>query len=200
MNISSVTDVQAISEVVSLNDPLTMERIQHPARSVRCKHIQSFDFAVYLAFNEKFGKFKCPVCNNDLRFTDMAYDQFFASILKDDRVAGNISVSRVKVNPNGSWELADEVQPRKRTNSADLHAESRKRGRTDSVQSLNNGIVFFVKLYKESVVDLTEVTSLKSRSSNQTPEGSATLDAAVSGASNSSSVGEVSFSTPTLTC
>jgi SUMO ligase MMS21 Smc5/6 complex component len=101
------SEVEAVSEIISLLDPLTMSRIATPCRSIKCNHyLQAFDMTSFLEINQSFGNFKCPCCSTVLVIffcynfklvEDIRFCEFFASVIADPLVALDEEVTRVEV-------------------------------------------------------------------------------------------------------
>ncbi|KAH7725073.1 Pias4 protein [Aphelenchoides avenae] len=79
---------------VSLKYPSSGPRIEVPARSVNCKHLQCFDLATYLrerdrkelvgdSLTDKCSVYwNCPICSEPAELHQLRVDGYFKSILK----------------------------------------------------------------------------------------------------------------------
>jgi hypothetical protein len=63
------SDVATTSLRVKLLCPVGCSRMTVPTRTIKCKHLQCFDSALYLKMNEKKPTWKCPVCDIEAYFT-----------------------------------------------------------------------------------------------------------------------------------
>ena len=79
-------DIVALSTVLGLHCPLSLMRIQAPARGKSCTHLQCFDLATYLQFNETATSkaWICTICHRYVPFSDLCVDPYFANIWRDD--------------------------------------------------------------------------------------------------------------------
>ena len=99
---SSGSDVSVVSSKVSIKCPLSLARIEMPARSRNCSHLQCFDLRTFLEVNYHTPRFICPICSGEAPFSSLVVDLFFLTILKsieDD------SVKEVELHPNGTWRV-----------------------------------------------------------------------------------------------
>jgi E3 SUMO-protein ligase PIAS1 len=55
-------DIVAGPETLSLKDPISMTRIELPAKSRYCGHTACFDAAIFLTLNEQTPTWSCPIC------------------------------------------------------------------------------------------------------------------------------------------
>jgi len=67
------SDIYAVSQVVSVADPISLSRIREPVRGRGCEHLQAFDKGAYIEFNQMMergrwsrlgNRWKCPVCGH----------------------------------------------------------------------------------------------------------------------------------------
>ena len=49
-------------------------RMQVPTKPAQCEHLQCFDASLFLMMNEKKPTWKCPVCDNPARYSDLVVD------------------------------------------------------------------------------------------------------------------------------
>lgn len=57
--------------IVSLMDPISGTRIQHPVRSLHCKHRSCFDAAVFFDRNADIKLWHCPICLVHIKNTEV---------------------------------------------------------------------------------------------------------------------------------
>jgi len=63
---------------ISLNDPITMERIKEPVKGNNCNHKSAFDKKVITEFIKNNEK-KCPICKKDFEY--LVVDPLYVMIL-----------------------------------------------------------------------------------------------------------------------
>lgn len=96
-------DIVALaSGVVSLRCPLSMERMERPARGAACDHTACFELRSYLEIARQSGRWECPVCHRAAPLDDVHIDHTMTRIIRslDDRP----DVERVMLNADGSFE------------------------------------------------------------------------------------------------
>jgi len=99
-------DIETTSTVMSLKCPLSFMRLQLPCRSTICSHNQCFDASSFLEVQEQAPQWNCPTCNKIFAFKDLAVDKYVQDILDSTPK----SVDQVKVEPDGTWALADDMR------------------------------------------------------------------------------------------
>jgi E3 SUMO-protein ligase PIAS1 len=72
---ASDPDIEAMSSVMSLKDPVSYMRITLPCRSTVCSHNQCFDAASFLQLQEQAPTWTCPICQKIVAFEALAVDQ-----------------------------------------------------------------------------------------------------------------------------
>jgi E3 SUMO-protein ligase PIAS1 len=72
---ASDPDIEAMSSVMSLKDPVSYMRITLPCRSNICSHNQCFDAASFLQLQEQAPTWTCPICQKIVAFEGLAVDQ-----------------------------------------------------------------------------------------------------------------------------
>ncbi|KAG1094770.1 hypothetical protein G6F42_018691 [Rhizopus arrhizus] len=60
-------------EVVSMLDPISLARIQHPARCIFCTHKTSFDAVTFFKFQANSMIWNCPICSVRIRGIQVDY-------------------------------------------------------------------------------------------------------------------------------
>ena len=70
------------SNSLSLRDPVSQTRISVPARATTCRHSQCFDLSTFFVMNQEKQSWKCPVCNNRIKWDQVFIDGFFKDILE----------------------------------------------------------------------------------------------------------------------
>ncbi|KAG8532030.1 uncharacterized protein KY384_003666 [Bacidia gigantensis] len=100
-------DIVATSSVLSLKCPLSYMRIDVPCRSTVCKHNQCFDATSFLQLQEQAPTWSCPVCHENVKFSNLQVDQYVEDILKSTPR----SVDQVTIEPSGHWSIKGEEKP-----------------------------------------------------------------------------------------
>ncbi|KAJ3032700.1 SUMO ligase siz1 [Rhizophlyctis rosea] len=67
-------DIEATSEEVSLKDKATLCRIDTPARSTHCHHVQCFDLSIFFSLMETYPTFECTACNKQVPWESIFVD------------------------------------------------------------------------------------------------------------------------------
>jgi hypothetical protein len=94
----------ALSQLkISLLCPLMKTRMNIPARTKTCSHLQCFDLLNYLNMNEKRPSWKCPQCNTNAHFDNLIVDQYFMDLLK----AVEQNVEEVELLRDGNWRILE---------------------------------------------------------------------------------------------
>ncbi|CAL8126132.1 unnamed protein product [Orchesella dallaii] len=111
---------------VSIACPMGKERMTWPCRAVTCAHLQCFDANQFLLMNRKNPKFRCPVCNNQLKFDDLRIDGYILDVVQSlSKADGN----DIELFADGKWAPASiavkdeqdkESPPKKRAENSAL--------------------------------------------------------------------------------
>lgn len=108
-------------ERLQLRCPVTLVRPTLPSRGQACRHLQCFDLEAYMVSNWRTRAFnnrwRCPVCDAELRPKDLRVDAFLQAILQateevDEEVllSSDGSWRRVEQQPNEEgYESSDDV-------------------------------------------------------------------------------------------
>ena len=59
--------------------PLSKQRIAFAGRSIKCRHAQCFDLAVFLENAIRVNNWSCPVCGQPITFEDLRYDRGYTN-------------------------------------------------------------------------------------------------------------------------
>ena len=81
---------------ISFIDSISMQRFRRPCRALGCKHLQCFEYDVYLQTNEKRveSEYRCPVCEQISNPSKIYIDSVMASIIlivRDDPSQESVS-------------------------------------------------------------------------------------------------------------
>lgn len=94
-------DIEELSIVVNLKCPLAGSRISVPARSVHCKHFECFDLTSFILLQQQATTWRCPICNESIKFEDLAVDEYMQDVLENVKV---YDISEVEFLPeDGTW-------------------------------------------------------------------------------------------------
>jgi len=111
-NDSIIEELGTGDEVVPLKDPLSLCRIQMPAKGKKCVHKACFDLVGFLEFGKSSKTYNCPRCDKPTPFNDLLVDPLMQRILKE--VGEN--VEKVLVKEDGSFTIVEDT-PKKRVSS-----------------------------------------------------------------------------------
>jgi len=89
----------------SLVCPLGRMRINMPAKSIHCDHLQCFDAATFILMNEKRPTWMCPICNKPSMYDDLKIDNYFLEVVTSPRL--NDSNNEIEVLANGTWRVVN---------------------------------------------------------------------------------------------
>lgn len=99
-------DLVSTSYYCSLVCPLGKTRINIPAKSINCKHLQSFDALTFILMNEKNSKWICPVCDKQCEYDDLQIDSYFLEIVNSTTLTEYNN--EIEVFCDGSWKVKDD--------------------------------------------------------------------------------------------
>ncbi|KAJ0598179.1 putative Zinc finger, MIZ-type, Zinc finger, RING/FYVE/PHD-type [Helianthus annuus] len=103
MSVDSDCAIIDMSSRISLNCPISQQRIKTPVKGHLCKHPQCFDYNHFIEVNSAIPTWKCPLCHNPVCNQDLRIDQDFLKILNE--VAED--VHDVVISEDGSWMVAE---------------------------------------------------------------------------------------------
>ncbi|KAK1442892.1 zinc finger miz domain-containing protein [Babesia gibsoni] len=90
---------------IELNCPITLDRMELPARGRKCRHLQCFDLKGYLHVMQNTAVFntrwKCPECELILKPIDLVIDGYVLNIIKNT----SKDVSTVKIDREANYEV-----------------------------------------------------------------------------------------------
>jgi E3 SUMO-protein ligase PIAS1 len=98
----------AVSDTVTLKDPLVLTRITVPIKSKSCRHFQCFDATIFFAMNRKIPTWDCPICSKNCKWESFAVDGMFKEIL----ASCDEGVDAVTILPDGSWTAEVKKEPK----------------------------------------------------------------------------------------
>jgi hypothetical protein len=88
-------------QVVPLKDPVSMDRIEIPAKGMSCVHRAVFDLATYLHFGASSHTWNCPCCDKPLPFHNLIIDPVMEKILHEV----SQSAEKIILHKDGSYEI-----------------------------------------------------------------------------------------------
>eukprot|EP01083_Nonionella_stella_P111617 327531_1 len=88
-------DLQELSVVLNLFDPVTLKRFTHPARGKRCVHRSAFELESFL--QQPFRR--CPICSRHINPRLLLVDGFISEILSKTQE----SCREVTLAKDGTW-------------------------------------------------------------------------------------------------
>ncbi|CAO3629533.1 unnamed protein product [Mucor fragilis] len=110
-------DVEIFSgnEVVSVLDPISLTRIQHPARCIFCTHKTTFDAVTFFKFQVTSMIWNCPICSVRIRgiqdmYIDYQTKQALIEYPKEEKFLRE-SNDRYRIVPNLSENKTAEKRP-----------------------------------------------------------------------------------------
>ncbi len=97
-------------EIVPVKDPLTMSRIEIPAKGLYCVHRRCFDLETYIEYCAKSRLWQCPCCSRRLPCEEVIIDDYmtkvFEKLSQNEALYANIEKIRVN-NKTNEWEIVD---------------------------------------------------------------------------------------------
>ncbi|XP_060875938.1 E3 SUMO-protein ligase PIAS1-like [Metopolophium dirhodum] len=85
----------------SLLCPLGKKRMEIPAKSIHCTHLQCFDAKIFLLMNEKKQTWKCPICDISCLYDEIQIQLFFLAIVTSPELDGDCT--DIEFITDGSW-------------------------------------------------------------------------------------------------
>lgn len=70
---SEEDDSEEEEDMVSLIDPISSSRIQHPVKSLYCRHRSCFDAAIFFERNAEIKLWHCPICFVHIKNTEVSF-------------------------------------------------------------------------------------------------------------------------------
>lgn len=96
------SDMGAYHFEVTIQDPLSRQRMQLPVRGKDCIHLECFDGVQFLQMNEiRYDKWTCPLCRKEIKFASIEVDDFFLKILQDPNLSEECK--SIVLLKDGSW-------------------------------------------------------------------------------------------------
>lgn len=100
-------DINMVARSVSVMDPVSLTRIETPVRGKQCRHLEVFDRATYIEFNEMKAKmctrlsklWNCPICGAITKPEGLVVVPAFVEVLAT--IQDDPDISQVDVMPDG---------------------------------------------------------------------------------------------------
>ncbi|KAJ4798168.1 E3 SUMO-protein ligase pli1 [Rhynchospora pubera] len=102
--IESDSEIIEGPSTVSLNCPISFNRIKTPVKGCQCRHRQCFDYDNYMEMNSRKPIWRCPHCNRPVCALDIRLDQKMVKILE----AVDTNASHITILSDGSWKKVEE--------------------------------------------------------------------------------------------
>lgn len=93
-------DIEELSIVVNIKCPIAGSRIQTPVRSVYCSHFECFDLTSFILLQQQATTWRCPICNEVLKYEDLAIDEYMEDVLENVKA---YDITEVEFLPDGTW-------------------------------------------------------------------------------------------------
>eukprot|EP00288_Rhodomonas_lens_P004715 CAMPEP_0177725530 /NCGR_PEP_ID=MMETSP0484_2-20121128/19299_1 /TAXON_ID=354590 /ORGANISM="Rhodomonas lens, Strain RHODO" /LENGTH=463 /DNA_ID=CAMNT_0019238047 /DNA_START=126 /DNA_END=1513 /DNA_ORIENTATION=+ len=105
---SESDDIACTDLEVSLRCPLSMLRINLPAKGRNCNHLQCFDLSTFLEYAKKHSFWLCPNCHKPLPPAELRVCSLFGEILN----SVSSEADKCKIMPDGSFKEVAEGEER----------------------------------------------------------------------------------------
>eukprot|EP00808_Paulinella_micropora_P003159 g43559.t1 len=86
--------------LLSLACPLSLRRIDRPAKGLKCDHTRCFDLSTFIMYCEQSWIWQCPICDQAIAPSELILDQKLERILKE----APEDCEQVRLKPNGDFE------------------------------------------------------------------------------------------------
>eukprot|EP00808_Paulinella_micropora_P003154 g43543.t1 len=86
--------------LLSLACPLSLRRIDRPAKGLKCDHTRCFDLSTFIMYCEQSWIWQCPICDQAIAPSELILDQTLERILKE----APEDCEQVRLKPNGDFE------------------------------------------------------------------------------------------------
>ncbi|QLQ78277.1 hypothetical protein HG537_0A05240 [Torulaspora globosa] len=110
-------DLITTSTVMTLQCPVSYTRMRYPVKSIMCNHLQCYDALWYIYSQLQVPTWQCPVCQIDIKLSDLAICEYVDEILKNS----SEDVEQVELSTDGSWRALEEEsnKPKESSKPAD---------------------------------------------------------------------------------
>ncbi|XP_003241678.1 E3 SUMO-protein ligase PIAS2 [Acyrthosiphon pisum] len=108
-------DLATTSYRFSLVCPLGKVRMEIPAKSIHCDHLQCFDASAFILMNEKKPTWMCPTCNKPCLYDDIQIQDYFLEVVSSSTL--DDCSKEIEFLPDGTWIVYEENKETKTTNS-----------------------------------------------------------------------------------
>ncbi|CAI6362464.1 unnamed protein product [Macrosiphum euphorbiae] len=107
-------DLATTSYRFSLVCPLGKMRMEIPAKSINCDHLQCFDVKTFILMNEKKPTWMCPTCNKPCLYDDILIENYFLEVVSSPTLKD--CSKEIEILADGTW-IAYEEKKTKTNNS-----------------------------------------------------------------------------------
>lgn len=121
-------DLITTSTIMTLQCPVSYTRMKYPVKSIMCNHLQCFDALWYIHSQLQVPTWQCPVCQIDIKLSDLAICEYVDEILK----SSDEDVEQVELSTDGSWKPLEEESNNPKESSRPADAVVKKEYNEDS--------------------------------------------------------------------
>jgi len=107
-------DVATTSYRFSLICPLSKMKMQMPAKSIYCDHLQCFDASTFILMNEKKPTWMCPTCSKPCLYDDIQIENYFLEVVQSPTL--KYCTTEIEILADGTWKPYEETIETKNTN------------------------------------------------------------------------------------
>lgn len=108
--IKSLADVDpelaATSYRFCLVCPLGKIRMEIPAKSTKCVHLQCFDARTFISMNEIKSTWKCPICHKPCFYDDLQIQSYFLEVVSSPNLPDDCK--EIEILAEGEWKVYKE--------------------------------------------------------------------------------------------
>jgi len=108
-------DLATTSYRFSLVCPLGNKRMNIPAKSIHCDHLQCFDACTFILMNEKNPTWICPTCSKQCLYDDLQIENYFLEVVSSPLLKD--CSKEIEILADGTWIVYEEKKETKTTNS-----------------------------------------------------------------------------------
>ncbi|XP_026819312.1 E3 SUMO-protein ligase gei-17-like [Rhopalosiphum maidis] len=98
---NSNTGLDLAAYKLTLLCPINKSKMELPAKSVKCNHLQCFDLEAYISLNRIKDTWICPICKKSCLLADLKIDSFILFIINSLNVPKHCE--EIELYANGKW-------------------------------------------------------------------------------------------------
>ncbi|GAQ83971.1 E3 SUMO-protein ligase PIAS1 [Klebsormidium nitens] len=153
---------------ILLTCPVTLTRMQVPARSLACKHLECFDLLSHLRSNAgtHLKQWHCPICKKSATWNELIVDKYVEKLLAD----APPDASELVIRPDASWAVKSAAETleklgflREFVNLADSADDSDSDGEVHSAKAT-------LSPFQDQAKPPSPISKLREEESNPVPE------------------------------